>query len=349
MEQWLNKWNLSNFFEKGKNGKYSNQACLSQDLLRYHSIINQTHLQNNSFKFNKLLEWIVLNNNEITDEYQGSKSHTTLSNKKHAHEERVKHFFQGLINLNLIRQSGTTHAKKLSNLEIPTYEYTKSGIFLVLIIKSMNLTNVIAITKKENTFVELKKQLDNVHSEIYEVFNLAYKINQDSPASDIFYSIYFQKSKDKQLFDKLVNRIQFILNWDHGIRSVPDLLERAIYDPFFEKRPRSDFTNLFYESIEGLDQENQKLILYEIKILAEGKFKGKLEEMTHLTRPYEEFRFNLRGDYKRFAFEGYCKNCKSSRPVALNYLDLKTLSVANEKRADCPICNTKRSLLINNF
>jgi hypothetical protein len=99
---------------------------------------------------------------------------------------------------------------------------------------------------------------------------------------------------------------------------------------------QTDFIELFYEAIEGLDQESQKLILYEIKILAEKKFKAKLEEMTNLTRPYEEFRFSLKGDYKRIAVEGYCKHCKSDQTVALHYLDLKTPSLAEEKRGDCP-------------
>lgn len=150
----------------------------------------------------------------------------------------------------------------------------------------------------------------------------------------------------------MVRRIHFILNWDYRIGTVPDLLEGAIYDPFLAKQSQTDLTDLFYEAIEGLDQENRKLILYEIKILAEEiaeEFKRKLEEVTHLTRPYEELRFNLRGDYNRIAIEGYCEYCKSNRPVALNYLDLRRLSVANEKRANCPNCNTKRSLLINNF
>jgi hypothetical protein len=151
------------------------------------------------------------------------------------------------------------------------------------------------------------------------------------------------------LFDKLIHRIHLILDWDYNIRSIPDLLERAIYEPFLDKQSQTEFTDLFYEAIEGLDKESQKLILYEIKILTEGKFKAKLEVMTSLTRPYEEFRFNLKGDYKRIAVEGHCKHCKSNLPVALNYLDFRTLSIAKEKKVDCPNCTTKRSLVISEF
>jgi hypothetical protein len=334
-------------FERDKKRKYyTEDALLLQDLLRYSSTINGASFEKATpFKLRELQNWIVRNNKQIVDYWNErlQRRNTPYSNRVHAMEGKINNKFEILLVLNLVRISGAVRAEKIRGLQVPRYEYSKPGILLALIIDGMNLIS------KERKTSEHGKQIDNILENIYELFNFVYKRRQDLPASDIFYSIYFQKCKDKGLFGKLVSRIHFILNWDYRIGSVPDLLERAIYDPFLTKQSQTDFIDLFYEAIEGLNQENRKLILYEIKTLAEETFKRKLEEVTHLTRPYEEFRFNLRGDYNRIAIEGYCEYCKSNRPVALNYLDLRRLSVANEKRADCPNCNTKGSLVISHF
>jgi hypothetical protein len=264
-------------------------------------------------------------------------------------EGKINNKFEILLELNLVRKNGSDASEKIKGLQIPLYKYSKSGILLALIIKSMNLRDVIAITKKEDTIAEYKKELDKIHGDIYEVFHFVYKIKNNSPAPDIFYSIFIQKCREKGIFDRLVHRIYLLLNWDYGIESFPGLLYRAIYKPpFFDKETQTDFTDVFHQAIEGLDQESQKLILYEIKIFAENKFERKLQEQTNLTRPYEEFRFKLRSDYERIAVEGYCEHCKGNQTVALHYLDLK-LSPENEKSVDCPNCNTKGSLLVSSF
>jgi hypothetical protein len=74
---------------------------------------------------------------------------------------------QALIGLNLIHQCGTAPSEKLGNrLEVPIYEYTKGGIFLALVIKSMNITSELDITKKQETIAKLKKEPDKVRQDI---------------------------------------------------------------------------------------------------------------------------------------------------------------------------------------
>jgi hypothetical protein len=91
-----------------------------------------------------------------------------------------------------------------------------------------------------------------------------------------------------------------------------------------------------YETLEELNEEVRKLILYSLKISAEKKFENKQED---LTREYEEFRFNLRTDYELIAVQGYCENCKDTQNLALHYKDLTS------RKVNCPSCNTKQMAL----
>ena len=57
---------------------------------------------------------------------------------------------------------------------------------------------------------------------------------------------------------------------------------------FFDTQSETDLLDALYETVEELDQDNKKLILYRIKMFAENKFENTQED---LTRKYEKFRF----------------------------------------------------------
>jgi hypothetical protein len=105
MTQILNKWKLDSIFEKkDEQGNYTNDALLCQDILLYFEVINKTVLENNPFKLRELQKWIVENNKQITEYYQGFKARTRITNKIHAKEGRIKNKFEGLLELSLITQ-----------------------------------------------------------------------------------------------------------------------------------------------------------------------------------------------------------------------------------------------------
>ena len=148
----------------------------------------------------------------------------------------------------------------------------------------MNMKEVIAIGTKKDRIIALEKELHDTYQDVYEIFNFAYKIRDDSSASDIFYSSLFQKYNDKGIFDKLVNRAHYIINSNKNIMNMINLLQRAVYSPFFDKQSETEFLDAFYETVQALDGGVKKLIVYRIKMLAENRFENKQED---LTRQYE--------------------------------------------------------------
>jgi len=289
---------IDSIFEKDDQGSYTDNALLLQDLLRYSLVINQLPLvKTTPFKLRELQNWIVRNNKQIVDYWNETtrRSKTPYSNRVHAMEGKINDRFEILQELNLIHQSGTAPAEKVS-IQVSSYEYAKAGVLLALIIKSMNLTRVIAISKKKDEITDLKRALNKIYRDIRMLFKLAYKIRKDSPASEIFYSIFFQKCEDKRFFNKLINRMQHVLSFDYDIRSIPDLLDRAIHDPLFGRKPYS-FIDLSHTIIQELNYTTQKLFLYRLKISLENRFQDKLEDRTIRTRKYERFRFRLRRLY----------------------------------------------------
>jgi hypothetical protein len=210
-------------------------TLLLQDLLRYSLVINELPLkQSNRFKLQEILNWIVRNNKEIRDyyNYNYKRRHTPYNTRVRNYREVIEPRFQILLQLNLIREAGTEKAEKL-NMQVPVYEYTTYGIILALLIKGLDLEKVITITKPKDKISELKKELQKIHQDIYEVYALAFKIRKDSPAEVIFYCTLFRNLKEKGIFDKLVERMHQIMNLDKNIVNMRDLLHRVVYSAFF--------------------------------------------------------------------------------------------------------------------
>ena len=337
---------INDIFEKeeGKE-RYTNDALLLQDLLRYSLEINEIPSRIDShFKKRDLQKWIIRNNKEILDYYHKlSKRNTTISNRIHAREARMNDKFETLLRMNLIRSVGTAPAEKIMT-PVTLYSYTKGGILLALISKTHDLQEVISITKSDTVINKYQNELDRIFQWVYEVFAIAFKANKNPSASEIFHSRLFEQLKIRGLIPVLVNRIYFTLVYDNNLLNFIDLLHRSLYSPFFNENS-SSFVDAFYDTIESLDPEIKKLVLYQIKIVAENRFRYILENIPRL---YEELRFGLRSDYERIAAAGYCSSCDCDQVITLHYLDLKRISLANGYDTNwiCPICRSEESLTI---
>jgi hypothetical protein len=327
MAQNINRLTINAIFEKNKQGNYTKDALLRQDILRYY--VKNTVPENIPFKLRNLQRWIVNNNSEIGERYVGSDSHTSYPNRIHANASRIEGKFSDLVQLQLIRRSSATKLQQTDSLytERVLYEYTRGGIFLALIIESINLKKVISITRAKDKTTEYRSNIDNIHQNLYDcLVNSVFKVKENSVASNIFYSNLLKKCKDKGVFDKFVDHVHHIINNTHdGITSVLNLFGRVVSFAFFNnEKSETAFTNILIETIEELDQEDKKLILNRLKMLAEEDYENSQQD---LTREYEEFRFELRYDYERIAIQGHCESCKIKQNVALKYLDLKFLQV----------------------
>lgn len=85
-------------------------SAMLQDILRYFSVIDP---ENIPFELRSLQLWIVENNREIIQEYQGFKGRTSASNKVHAKESRINRIFNAAIILGLIKRKSNNTSESV--------------------------------------------------------------------------------------------------------------------------------------------------------------------------------------------------------------------------------------------
>jgi hypothetical protein len=332
---------INEIFEKRNDGNYTQDALLYQDILRYYFSINKTLSENNPFLLRELQNWIVRNNLEIVKYYQGSKSHTSYSNKIHAKEGRINAKFENLVEWKLFHGAGTQKGKKVK-VDVSLYVYSKMGILLTLIIKSMNLENIITSGKEKEKVIAMKELEKNTQN-IYNLIDSVLEMKQNSPSSHIFYSALFRKCNERGVFHKMVKHV---FNLAHStsrpVQNMNQLFEYALDFGFKEKRERTYFLELWFETIEELNQEVQQLILYQMKLSAERRFE---DSLVYNDREYEKLRFDSRDNYEIIVVEGVCEKCKRAATVKLPYKEYRKRFAEVEPndhiKLDCNMCNTK--------
>src|SRR5215469_446794 len=97
-------------FEKD-NGSYTKRALFYQDILLYSKDIKE--MKKSSFKDRELTNWLLKHNSELVDYYSDPPyNHTPPSARVENRLDRVKVSVRDLINLGLIRETGTAPAEK---------------------------------------------------------------------------------------------------------------------------------------------------------------------------------------------------------------------------------------------
>lgn len=344
---------LNSLFEKGTDSNYTKDAILCQDILRYYLNANS---ENNPFSLRKLQHWIIKNNRDIVEEYQGSKGHTPIKNRIHAKETRINNKFEILLEIGLVKRAEkidyNIQGMQRSLYKSTTiYLYTKAGILLALIIRSINFEKLIKIEKDQKQVVSLTKELEENNYRIYQLIDSTLPTGDDCPYSNIFYKLLYKKINDKGFFNELVSHIIFLC--DHSgrlIRKVHNLLEYGLEFGFLNKEIRKRFSQLENEVLEDLQPEVKDVILHEIKLSVEGRFQ---QSKGHLSREYEKQRFRLRSEHTKIVLEGCCEKCKQQTIVSWSYIDYREKWVDadeyNNIHFDCPKCNTKDGCIIPVF
>ena len=119
---------------------------------------------------------------------------------------------------------------------------------------------------------------------------------------------------------------------------------------FAEVKDRIYFNNLFDETINELEPEIQKLVLYALKLNIERKMK----DLSYNFERFEKMRFSIRKDYDKVALECLCGICKRLVYIKLDLLDYRKritnsyFELASVILAKCQQCKTD-SLIIPNI
>lgn len=354
MTQNINK-SISSIFEKGPDKNYTDDARLYQDILEYCFTVNPRIGDSiaGTFRFilRDLQKWLIQHNLEFREEYQGS--HTSLNNKIHAKEGRINNKFETLIDLSMIERSKppTSLQTSLYVAEKTNFEYTKSGILLALIIKSMSLEHLVSSERKDYND-KYSEELEKIYSSIYDILE-SLLMKRDSPSyTNIFFSFFLRKCKDKGLFRKLIQQLQNILNTDDNIIRIQDLLVYILKLNYPDASIRMKFFDLWTQTIAELKPEAKHIVLYQLKLNNECRFQTMKEPLPKL---YEEIRFEYRNDFEHFIVDGKCERCGQYDVIPIHYVEYGRLvaAVSNDdtilKRVECKKCRSKDSMIITKF
>jgi hypothetical protein len=309
-------------------------------------------LESRPFELRNLQLWIVENNREIIEEYQGSKSHTSASNKVHAKESQINRIFNATIILGLIKRrkkDAIVSTSKSMYVDAKVqYVYTKSGILLNLIMRNMNLENAISNEKDQSKIKIKKADLDMINDAIYQLVDSSLLTGDEYPSSNIFYKSFYKKVRDKGYFNKIIAYAAEMCQYTKAENMEELLKEYYVSDfAFKNKSDRKKFLQLWSETLKEQNQEVKDLVFYQQKLITERRFEYKTG---HFSREYERQRLNHRADHENI---GTCEKCNKQNVVIWSYTEYRIRFSDFEGddliRFDCQRCGKKDSCVIPNF
>lgn len=338
-------------FRKDQDGHYTKDALFYQDILRYYFVINPSiTTTDNRFHLLDLKRWVVENNLEINEYFQDSRSHTSLSNKMHIKGEQITRKFENMVDMHLIKMVGqeTYESVKKIKVNADIYEYTDQGILISLLIKCHNRIEDIGPSVKKGN-IKHSGTVD-IYSAIYDTLDSILMKTVKPSYTNIFYSFLFKRCKLGSLFQKMVQQMYNILNTDnYTIRSISDLLAYTVSSTYLDVNTCKKFFRLWKQTIEDLKPEARKIVLYQMKLLAEQRFQN---ANAPLFKSYEKIRFKYRDNFEYIIVGGNCNKCSYYDATPLNYIEyIRSLTHSNDilKKVECKKCKAKQGILIPKF
>ena len=341
---------IDSIFKKTSDGNYDKNALLYQDILRYSIVINtrqeyfclgndKSNKDNNcSFTHWTIAKWLLENNQEFIDRYSKN-SYSDKSKKERIEnsQKRVKRKLNDLVNLGLIQIKSNVKQQK-GNSTVPIYQHTEFGYFMAWLIEGFQQVS----KQSSNSFISFEK--------LYYYLQLIFPITEDSTASIIFFSKFFKKCKEKELFVNIIYLVKEILDSGRFIKDIVELFRLTLQLNFKDVRERIIFNELFNETVNELDEDTKKLVLYQLKLDLEKIVEQ--EGLRHY-KGFEDGRFRVRGSYELAAIEGYCYLCQLYYPLGVNILEYRGsilfYSLFGQLiPATCPKCKI-RSLVLPNI
>ena len=317
------------FSRREEDGQYTNSARTYQNILRYSLFLKQNPRRENdngkSFSWWSLIDWLTSNKNNNSED-KGTK------NRIENPQKTIKKKLQNLVKLKLIYVSESRPGTKRIGTAL-IYQYTKLGYLLAWIIESFD----------ENCDQKL------VQNEIYALVSDIFTIKEYSSSFNIFLSKFFKKCKERNVFGNIIAMFRRGV-CEVNLIKMADLFQYIWSLDFAEVKDRIYFNNLFDETINELEPEIQKLVLYALKLNIERKMK----DISYNFERFEKKRFGIRKDYDKVALECLCGICKRLVYIKLDLLDYRKritnsyFELASVILAKCQQCKTD-SLIIPNI
>jgi hypothetical protein len=314
---------LESLFE-GDGKKYSNDALLYQDILRYPiqpTITDSSVGTVQEFKERELAKWLIFHHKEFVDYYVDSNANITISNRIEYRLPRIRDKIIDLKNFGLLKQANTVRASTV-NIDIPVYSLTVSGTFLAWLLQS------------ESTDKELSRLAKDRVFRIIESY-LAQRENSRARFLLAFFGFCHLRGC-------------FLDSY-----ALPIDLERRVYDDFSVLEIFLDMKNIiylvmtkwevFHDVLTRLNEGDRRALLFQLKFQIEDYYNNQLP-----SKSWEKKRYDSISDYSVVTVPGYCSKCNTCVPFIyeiIEYLyemsELARPYPSGLLFGDCPNCAEK--------
>lgn len=323
-------------------GKHNNDQLLYQDILLYSTI-------NGTFRFSELGQWLVRNNREMLSYYDStsSKKNTPYARRVHGQTKRIQNKLDDLVGLKLIDVKEPVEARKNKMIGTPSYSSTKPGYLLRWLIKAKDeeysnysVTHSQFTQNIENKNYKInssqsKKEFATIQ-QILDIIDFYSKINDSYSLA--FVNKFCKKCNEKGNFIHIIAFFMETILPRYNISNGRDLvvlftglrhsLNWILADP-----------HVFYETLDGLDEEAKKVLLYQFKMEIEEYHHQNylvldLPALEFNTKPspnhsysntlvvpgkeWQVIRFNNIADHSKVTIPAYCETCKSDRSFIID-------------------------------
>jgi hypothetical protein len=302
---------ISAIFEKGQDGKYTHNALLYQYILKYPILVSKESSDSNvnrssnfEVSFWKIRKWLIITLPEFKSKYPSDHISKIIPNVS----RRIKGKLDDLVNLELLLSEKKIQDK--GNGTTDKYRFTIFGQLLGWIIDSTDFDN-----SSINRYEIINKQIFNL---LHQIF----KTGEYSPTIDILASNFINNCMQRNLFGNIVNLLKNALNDEEiPINDVSYLLHNITTCNFKEQNSKVIFTNLWDETIKGLEPKVKDLVLYNLKLSLERD----IQDHVKAYQSYEKWWFDYKSDRGIVAVECSCTNCEceSYTPTVMDVMQYK--------------------------
>lgn len=318
---------ISSIFTRiAKDGSYTYSAYFYQNILRYSLVLKRSHSNNRALSFTRweITNWLTASDKDHVNQY--------IKNRIGRIKKTVNIKLKNLVQLQLLEVAGNKPIAKGSGTT-PSYQFTEYGYLLAWIVESFDSN-----ASQEVICNEIYNQLCNISTVDDNIF---------STSTSIFISNFFKKCKERGAFNNIVILFRETLTMvDRSIVRMEDLVQRVLRLNFKDIERRTFFNNLFDETINELDLQTKKLVLYNLKLDIEKRMKEAVTDF----KGFEKMRFRLKGFADSIALESYCIICDHYIAIELELLDYRRRTVESDLgiiTVKCPLCGMDNSLQIS--
>lgn len=315
---------INMLFEKENEKSFTKNAVLYRNILEYRFETDGYK----PFRFTDLGKYLMKKNYEFQDYYTDHLRKVTMTNRIANHRQRIQRCIDNLLATDLLKIVGKVKSEK-NVLETPLYTFSIEGHIAALL--SAHYNN----PKDGNQ----RNRIDK----IFELIDQFYS-RYNSHIVD-FVSRIYRKAKERGFSESVVVLLTKILQSNIPIKFMKDAFNYTLYFHLEKGHTRSDFFNIYMETLSELNEDVRKIVLNHEKAEIESRF--------HLYQPpkdWEEAWIHHIQDYSKIVLYGVCanKNCYARYPIVTDYYEYRQDIFSGHLKKDCNRCNTKDSVLIYN-